>query len=101
MKDNLVPGHPYIPVVCSKTGRTIKVQRCAFVFKDPLTEVEITMIEKDGGLILSKVDRGFFISHFLDEADWARRLGIKITMTYPVLDHEYPYNLSKDKVYIN
>lgn len=94
-------NHPYIPVKDKKTGKVIKVQRCGFVFKDPLSDVAIAMIEKDKDLILNKVERGYFISHFLDDANWASRLGIVITNVYPPMDSEFPLELSPKDVLLH
>ena len=69
MESDFDENHPYIPVKDKNTEETIKVQRCAYVFKDPLSDIEIAMIEKDNNLIFKRIDRGYFIAHFLDNAD--------------------------------
>lgn len=91
-------NYPHITTEDSKTRKSIKVHRCAYVFKDPLTDIEIAMIEKDEDLILKKVERGYFISHHLNDANWARRYNITISRIYPPREDEYPTSLLQEVI---
>lgn len=99
--NKIISNHPFIPVVDNETREIHYVQYCAFVFCDPLTDTQIAMIEKNTDLIFKKVDRGFFIAHFLDQTDWAKKMNIYISYVYPPFPHEYPEELNPKHVIIH